>query len=440
MNHIINLTLLAAIFFSTSLGAQNETPKERAYANKIIKRVDIALSHRGFTSIVKNNEIFFWKYSPISIEAKSKINVTIKGNGGIYITAFSSINNIKEKKVFFIKEEPEHDFAKSAMILLLPYYLGFEEKAGTAKKSIDQKKFHASFALGLYQTNDGERIFSKSSSDLILTQYIFAYDPLKYRKITGKRKLKPADFIDSRFSFSLNIKKRKFFEVLDEIDFRIDILEYGENRLSIYNGQRMRKLNGFFTSIEYYRPYTTTTKMLWNEDIYDDHIYLQFCYWEPIAFRYDMTLYNGEKTLFFSGKAGLGPGQNSSLATTNLSPEEEKSLNKIFVSNWYGLNDFNNRRHNYYYSLTFPLLFQLRSDKYFNSNLNLQYSFYFFQAIEDIKVHDFLNRINFNYGYYITESLTLGAGYEFWHIHSKENRREKNHNWHRIILKMEKAI
>ena len=107
------------------------------------------------------------------------------------------------------------------------------------------------------------------------------------------------------------------------------------------------------------------------------------------------------------------------------------------MSNWYGLNGHGDRRHNYYYSMTFPLRLEFTADKYLNSKLELKYYFYYFQALMDIEAYDFLNRTVVRYGYYITENITIGTAYEFWHVKSRENENKKSRHWNRLDLLME---
>ncbi len=407
----------------------------------VVKRLSTGLQRHGYRTASEGSTLRFWRYNSSSIEGESILTFSESGRESVTVNVQSRINDHAETRTFLIKTSPGKNMADESVSMLLPYLLSFEKYGVKSDSTMTAREYHSSVSLGYYRTNDNSDMIPDKENGMILLNWKFTLDPLRYSRVK-ERTMVLGDFLDSNFNISFNKEKNKFFEVLDEFDFRIDIMIYGKHKVSDYGENRKtRSIYGLFTSMEYYRPYLNNSTLLWSDDIYTDHIYLQYCYWEPIAFRHDISRINNGKELFLSYKIGMGPGQNSSLATTNISEyEEDNYLNPIFVSNWYGQNGHGDRRHNYYYSMTFPVLVEMKADKYLNSKLDFKYSFYFFQAIQDSKVHDFLNRLSIDYGFYITSSTTIGFGYEFWRIDSRENEKNKSHMWHRINFKIEKEI
>jgi|GEM_PF-2112896 len=407
-------------------------------AKALSERICSTLEVHGFNTEIQSNRMRIWKYSPVTVNADSVITVLSEEKGNLKLKVDSTINSVQESKTFVIKEEGNS--LDSAMTLLLPYYLNFENRKYPSDKQIEAEKYFSSVALGYYRTNDNSEVLPENDYGMIFLNWKLAFDPLRNSK-SPERTLYLGDFLDSRYTVSFDRKGRKLFHILDEFEFRIDIIEYGKHKFSGNSSSGTRSVYGLFTSMEYYRPYIYNDRVLWSDDIYTDHVYLQYCYWEPIAFRHDILKKTGNRELFLSYKIGIGPGQNSSLTATNITEEEEDNyFNDIFTSNWYGLNGHGDRRHNYYYSLTVPFLLEMKADKYLNSKIDFRYSFYYFQALMDSKVHDFANRMSIDYGFYITDKTTIGMGYEFWRIDSKENAKEKSHMWHRLNFKIEKEI
>ena len=270
----------------------------------------------------------------------------------------------------------------------------------------------------------------------------FLYDPARSGKTSTP--LYIGDYLDSSISFSfLNRNETGYKKFLYEFTIDVDLILYGKSSKSFSGEKGSRNLYGLFTTASYYRPHLKTTSVMWYDDIYTDHIYIQYCYWEPVAFMQHLTFLNNEKSISFKYKVGIGPGQNSSLTATGIEPgsDRESNLNpKVFTSRWYDINGFKARYHNYYYSMTFPIKLEFESDKYFNSRFKFKYHFYYFQAIMDKRTQDFLNRIIVNYDYYLTKDTTIGVGYEFWHIKGIENEHRKSHFWNRLNIQMEMKI
>jgi hypothetical protein len=424
--------LILLLGFINNLNAAEE---QTALAEKIAADFEQVLKSKGWNTELSGTSLKAWINDPLF----RSLNVTVKYRDRdkklFRIIIDSETNKITASKSFLFRKT-DSDNIDRIKSFLVPYLLNLASTKPEADKS---PSFYPSLKLGYYRTNDNSEILPEKSEGMFFIAWKFIYDPLREAG-ESDHTLYLGDYLYSLFALSINREEKTFFNRMDEFNFDIDFLLIGNSSIKISGDEKRRNLFGLFTGIEYYRPYIKSSAVLWSDDVYTDHFHIQYCYWEVLAFIQELTFSENGRELIFKYSIGAGPGQNSSLTATNITDAEEENLNPVFTSNWYGKNGFGDRRHNYYYSMTYPVRFEITADRYLNSRLELKYDFYFFQAIQDKKVYDFLNRFIFNYGFYITHDITLGVGYEFWHVKSIENENRKSHSWNRFNIQMEVKI
>jgi len=428
---ILTAALMCSGFFNSLKASEagSELPL------KIASDFQKVLEDKGWHADNSGETVNAWKFNPSYHLLKLSIKYQERDNNSFLIIIDSMRGDTETRKIFPFNNK---DIARINYVesILNPYLISLTNSNAEEEKKSD---FYPKVKAGYYRTNDNHEIFPEKSEGMFFIEWDLVYDPLRD---AGESTIPmyPGDYMDSSFKLSIDREGKNFFGKLDEFDFDINFVLYGINKKEISGNESRRNMFGLFTGIEYYRPYLTSDEVLWSDPVYTDHFHIQFCYWEVAKFIQSMTFTNNGKELSFRYEFGMGPGQNSSLTATNITEDMEDDLNPIFMSNWYGKKNLGDRDHNYYYSMTFPLKIEITADKYLNSKFEIKYNFYYFQSLMDKKAQDFLNRAAFNYGYYITEDITAGFGYEFWHIKSIENENNKSHYWNRFNIQMEMKL
>ncbi|MCL1864514.1 MAG: hypothetical protein FWF73_01735 [Spirochaetes bacterium] len=401
---------------------------------KISANFESVLKLKGWDTYTSVNSVNARIFDPTYQALNITVEYKEKDVNTFSITINTKKNSAELHKVFLFNKK-DYNSVEQVNSILTPYIISIID---TEVEDKNKSPYYASLKLGYYRTNDNREILPSSSEGMLFIAWKLAYDPARDEK-ESSIPLLIGDYMDSSFSLSID-RKSKGSGRLDEFSFDIDLILYGKSKKVISDQKSSRNLYGIFTGIAYYRPYLKTTAVQWSDDIYTDHIHIQYCYWEPVSFIQNLTFINNEKSISFKYKVGIAPGQNSSLTATGITPAMEPDLNPIFVSRWYFNHNKGDRKHNYYYSITFPVKLEFESDKYLNSKFEFKYHFYYFQAIMDKHAQDFLNRIVLNYGYYITNDILAGIGYEFWHVKSIENEHKKSHSWNRFAIQAEMKI
>ncbi|MCL2155101.1 MAG: hypothetical protein FWH53_05500 [Leptospirales bacterium] len=406
-------------------------------SEKIAGSFESVLKSKGWNTSIEINSVNAQIFNPTYQSLNLTIEYNEKDVNSFSVTIDSKKNSAELHKTFLFNKI-DYNSIEQVNSILVPYLVSLMDM-----KVEDEKKspYYASVKLGYYRTNDNREIFPSTNAGMFFIGWKFSYDPARDER-DSSIPLYIGDYLDSSFTLSID-RKAKGFSKLDEFGFDIDLILYGKSKNEISDRGSSRNLYGLFTSIVYFRPYLKTTAVQWSDDLYTDHIHIQYCYWEPVSFIQKLTFINNEKSLSFKYKVGIGPGQNSSITAVSIAPYSDREmnhLNPIFVSRWYFNNDKGDRRHNYYYSITVPIKLEFEADKYLNSKFEFKYHFYYFQAIMDKRVRDFLNHIVLNYGYYITNDILAGIGYEFWHVKGFENEHKKSHSWNRFAIQAEMKI
>jgi hypothetical protein len=430
------ILLAAAILYIILLSPLNAMDSTSP-AGKITARFNETLILKGWETVLEGETLKAWCHNPLYQTLDVTVIYQDRENDIFRIIIDSERDKVPARKIFQFKKSDIKDMEKIESFLL-PYLISL-----TNSKTVNEKHsgFYGSAKAGYYRTNDNSEILPEKSEGMYFAGFRLIYDPYREAAISNLP-LYAGDYMDSSYSVSINREGKKFFDKIDELSFDIDFILYGKHNTTGSGDNRTRNLYGLFTGIAYYRPIIKSTAMLWSNDVYTDHYHIQYCYWEMLSFRQELTFSSSGKDLYFKYSIGLGPGQNSSLNLTNISSAEENSRLDpgVFTSYWYTVNGFGDRQNNYYYSMTYPVRFEFIADRYLNSRFQFNYDFYFFQATHNKNVYDFLNRLIFSYGFYITENITAGFGYEFWHIKSVENEYDKSHYWNRLNLQMEMKI
>ena len=407
---------------------------ENITREKIAASFESVLKSKGWNTFIEINSVNAWIFNP----TYQSLNLTIEYNEkdvNTFSIAIDSKKNGAELHKTFLFNKRDYNSIEQVNSILVPYLVSLMDMK---VEDENRSPYYASVKLGYYRTNDNREILPSTSAGMFFIGWNFTYDPARDER-DSSIPLYIGDYLDSSFTLSID-RKAKGFSKLDEFGFDIDLILYGKSKKNISDQETTRNLYGLFTSIVYYRPFLKTTAVQWSDDMYTDHMHIQYCYWEPVSFIQKLTFINNEKSISFKYKVGIGPGQNSSITAVGIDADREMNLNPIFTSRWYFNNNQGNRKHNYYYSITVPVKLEFESDKYFNSKFEFKYHFYYFQAIMDKHTQDFFNRIVFNYGYYITNDILAGIGYEFWHVKGFENEYKKSHSWNRFAIQAEMKI
>jgi len=402
---------------------------------KIAADFQKVLEIKGWRADNSGNSVTAWKFNPSYHLLNLSIDYKERNKDTFVIVIDSERGGTQSHKAFLFNNS---DSTNIAMIesVINPYIVSLTNPNEEEEKKSD---FYASSKFGYYRTNDNSEIYPEKGEGMFFAGFELIYDPLK---AAGESSVTMylGDYMDSSFKLSIDRQGEKFFDYFDEFQFDINFVIYGQSDKKISGEESSRNIYGLFTGMEYYRPYLTSNDVVWTDDIFTDHFHIQYCLWEVAKFIHEMTFSNGGRDLSFRYEIGAGPGFNSSLTATNLTEEDEEDLNEIFVSDWYEENGYPGRHENYYYSMAFPLKLEAAADKYLNSKFEIKYHFYYFQSLFDKHAQEFLNRVICNYGYYITEDITAGLGYEFWYVNSFENENHKSHSWNRLNIQMEMKI
>ncbi len=316
--------------------------------------------------------------------------------------------------------------------MIIPYALS--ETSGGAPPEKTSTSFFGSLALGYTRVNEKWDVLPEKDRGRLLVDWRLKYDPSRF---SGRNSmiLTPASYIDTNFSITINDREGGNLNKLNDPFFNVDIIMYGRHSQKGSPENGIRNLYGFFTGIEYQRPYLEDPSVRWTDSIYPDYVHIQYCYWETLLFRQILEFARREGSVTLTWSAGIGPGQNSSLTATDI--EDEDTLSQAFTNKWYGRKGFEINALNYYYSLVLPAEIELSVDRYINSRFDLRYRFFYFQAFLDSKLYDIMNVISFKYSYYFNTRTTVGAGYDFYHIMGFSAIREISHHWHRFTIQGE---
>lgn len=403
--------------------------------SKIASDFQKVLEIKGWRADIAGNSLTAWKFNPSYHLLNLSIDYKERDKDTFMIVVDSERGGTESHKVFLFNNSDIADTAKMESILN-PYLVSLTNSNAEEEKQSD---YYASAKFGYYRTNDNSEIYPEKNEGMYFAAFDLTYDPLK---VAGESSVLMyiGDYLDSSFKLSIDRQGEDFMDYFDEFQFDINLVLYGKSNKTVTGENSRRNMYGLFTGMEYYRPYLTSDDVVWYDDIYTDHFHIQYCDWEVVKLIHLMTFSNDGKDLSFRYEIGVGPGFNSSLTATNVTNDMEEDLNEIFVSNWYGENGYPDRGENYYYSAVLPIKLEGAADKYLNSKLEVKYHFYYFQALQDKEAQEFLNRVIVNYGYYITEDITAGLQYEFWHVNSFENENHKSHSWNRLNIQMEMKI
>jgi len=429
------IILIATFFYAGFLNHLNASEGTSALPVQLASDFQKILEFKGWHADNSGESLNAWKFNPSYHLLKVSINYEERDKDSFLIVINSERGGTETRKAFPFNKR---DISRIDNIesILNPYLISLTNSNAEEEKKSD---FYPTVKGGYYRTNDNHEILPEKSEGMFFIGWDLVYDPLRDAD-ESTVPLYLGDYMDAFFKLSIDREGKKFFGKLDEFEFDINFVLYGKNIKKVSGEESQRNLYGVFTGIEYYRPYVTSKEVLWSDDVYTDHFHIQYCFWKVAEFVQTLTFTNGGKELSFKYEFGIGPGQNSSLTATNVTEDMEDDLNPIFVSNWYGKNDLGDRDHNYYWSMTVPVKLEVTADKYLNSKFDFKYHFYYFQSLFDKNAQDFLNRFIFNYGFYITEDITAGFGYEFWHIKSIENENNKSHYWNRFNIQMEMKL
>ena len=424
------ISFIIVIFLINAHGSDAKT----ITSEKITAGFESVLKSKDWNTSIDKNSVNAQIFNPTYQSLNLTVEYYERDAKTFSVTIDSKKNGHAQHKVFLFNKL-EYNTIEQVNAILIPYLASLMDM-----KVEDESRppFYSSVKLGYYRTNDNREIFPSINAGMFFAAFKLAYDPAR----DGRDPAIPlyiGDYLDSSFMLSIN-RKAEGFSKLDEFAFDIDLILYGKSMKEFSGNKSSRNLYGLFTTMSYFRPYLKTTSVQWSDDLYTDHMHIQFCYWESVAFIQHLTFMNNEKSISFKYRAGIGPCQNSSLTAISITPNMEDGLNPIFVSRWYFNNGKGDRKHNYYYSFAVPVKFEFEADKYLNSKFELKYHFYYFQSVMDKRVQDFLNRIAVNYGYYITNDITAGVGYEFWHVKAIENDHKQSHSWNRFSIQMEMKI
>ena len=438
LNKIFIILSLLLLFANQNYAAETDAAE---IISSLINSYDNILVQRGWHTTISGTGINAHSFDSTGKFLEVFFSINAKENSDILITVDSRQNSLKIKKTFlFHKNDTETN--KSIEKIILPYLISLIYfKDQTPASSV----YHSSITLGYYRTNENSDIIPDKEKGLFLLKWKFLKDPLK-NIINNNSTLILGDYLDSTYSLTLNHNGDETFKIIDEFDFDIELLVYGHNYASGTEEHNVRNLYGWFSNIAYFRPYLKADKMLWDNEIYTDHVHVQYCYWTPASFIHNITRTDNGRSLFLSYELGIGPSQNSSITANGISDEEADQYDdKIFVSQWYRNHGFPRRKHNYYWSMAVPAKITLASDRYLNSRVEFKNEFYYFQSVFSKEVYDFYNKASFEYGYYITDSLIGGFCYEYHYTSGNSDQNtispnRESHSWNRFNIQVEMKI
>ena len=456
MRIVLYIVLKKINFFTASIISFIIAVSIHAYgaditSEKIATGFESFLKLKSWHTSVDKNSVNAFVFNPAHQALELTIEYNDRANNIFSVTINSKRNSLEQQRVFSFNKN-DYSSVEQVNTILIPYLASLMdqnvEKVDAGKRS----PFYSSARFGYYRTNDNKEIYPSLHTGMFFAAWKLAYDPARS---SGSSTLYLGDYLDSFYSLSLD-RKAKWYNIFDEFTFDIDLILYGKSNQKFGS----RNLYGLFTTMSYYRPMVKRNRIMqWNHSIFSNRIHVQYCYWEIIAFIQNFTLINNEKSLSFRYRFGIGPGHNSSITMVGIKPED--AINPVFVSRWYYDEEIGDRKHNYYYNITVPVKLEFESDKYLNSKFELKYHFLFSQSItHDRGVRDFINRVVVNYGYYVTNDINVGFGYEFWHTWGVDNgpkklprdlrntsdsniikdNRKNSHSWNRFIIQMEMKI
>jgi len=432
--------ILCLLLLSVNQNYAAEADKA-AITGSLINSYDNFLTQRGWHTAKSDNGINAYSFDTTRQFIEVFFSIDVKENSDVLISVESAQNSSKAKKTFLFRKH-DAEMNKNIENTILPYLISLTNfKNQTPPPSV----YHTSFTLGYYRTNDNSDIVPDKENGLFLLKWKFLKDPLK-NIFNDNTTLVLGDYLDSSYNLTLNHNGSEIFEVIDEFDFNIEILVYGHNSASGTEEHNVRNLYGWFSNIAYFRPYLAADKMLWDDEIYRDHVHVQYCYWTPASFIHNITRTDNGRSLFFSYELGIGPSQNSSITANGISnAEADQYDDRIFVSQWYRNHGFPRRKHNYYWSMAVPAKISMAADRYLNSRVEFKNEFYYFQSVFSKEVYDFYNKASFEYGYYITDDLIAGFCYEYHYTSGNSDQNtispnSESHSWNRFNIQVEMKI
>ena len=110
-------------------------------------------------------------------------------------------------------------------------------------------------------------------------------------------------------------------------------------------------------------------------------------------------------------------------------------MSPIFRSKFYG-----DRRQNFYYGWSVPIVLSLAADRLGPLRLGADYRFYYFSPVENERAYDVLNVPGGSIGFYLSHGVLATVAYEYWYAYSRLRSETKNHSWHRVNFGLECKI
>jgi len=328
---------------------------------------------------------------------------------------------------------------------ILPYLISIESNKTVPGKS----SFHSCLSFGYHGFSDRARATGPFEKGSVFVDYKVWHDP--FAEVPGKEiPLYLSDYLEADFFVSFMpetnerhnhypyYRKNDYF--IQEHGFRINMVIYGRQGIS----EITRSVFGIFTGIDYFCPSYQKDILLWSDTIYSEHPHIQYCVFRAVSLG-GFIQWRGDNTWTFRYMAGIGPSINSSINITGYRAETYdgytetlNELNDIIVSKYYSLLEprysGGYRDENFYHSFSVPLSLSLEMDGLFNFSLSAGYDFYFFHSIKVSGVYDILNVFRIRAGYWLTDNLSIGAGYELWYIFSRFIDNTMTHHWNRMMF------
>lgn len=420
----LKVPILLLLLFSTAfiwgnaaLGDPMPAPEYAQITEKIISDLSFALRVRGWRIKTSGNSVYACRLEGAYAERVITLSLEPDGRGSRCRVSLADRGEVISREFVFTTGDPED--IRNLERLVLPFVF---ESISKGNDSDATGVYEAEVLLGSSVFYDGAIAPLRMDGTGILFGFSLVYDPMDKCRLSTMP-VSIGDYFSTKVSCAFDPDIR-------DINYNINVLIYGWNSYRGDGAAGTRLLAGIFVGLEFFRPDLDLSSISWYDNIYHTHPYLQLIMLRPLTLGVRGRRHTKRTVFTAMFQVGGGFTINSSLAATNLDPDEVESLSPIFRSKEYG----GARSQNFYYGASIPASLSLRMDHASGLRSEISWNLYPCMPIEHENARDIINIAGIMIGYYLHKNVLINLKYEYWRIDSMLEDRHKNHSWNRWMF------
>ncbi len=418
LNRLARLAAVSAIFLL--LVPAFASPGPAVQSGRVIDDFARVLTARGWKVYLDEpGSLRAYRLRNDFEELRARLSGNADGGFEVY-DAGISYDGMERKRSFRIRVSGTDETGTDPVRVVLPWFLESLELRGPWRRSA----YRASVSAGYNRFHESEAYPRWRVGTLQLGADIL-HDPARHVSERDMR-LSTGDYFHIQAYANLSPEWK-------DVWYDIKLILAGLQTISPED-QSARTVLGLFSGLELFRPSMNFKEFMWSDNVYEDHPHVQFLILKPFMPGI-VRQWGPERRYSASAFASAAVSVNSSLCATNISEAEEDGLSPIFRSKFYG-----DRRQNFYYGWSVPIVLSLAADRLGPLRLGADYRFYYFSPVENERAYDVLNVPGGSIGFYLSHGVLATVAYEYWYAYSRLRSETKNHSWHRVNFGLECKI